>query len=145
MHLCVSYIFSIFYSDVASEVKSKAQRGLFKDNTPVSATPVISDPVDNPLDDEGYDGFVISPSSAFASMSSFRSTKVRLHFVQLVFTSFLNFERGPHIVHWHMCSVQSLGPSWHSLLRCIDGGRSTVTDQVTRNKNASFPTHNLIE
>lgn len=43
-------------SGVASEVKSKAQRGLFKDNTPVSATPVISDPVDNPLDDEGYDG-----------------------------------------------------------------------------------------
>ena len=69
MHLCVSYIFSIFYSGEASEVKSKAQRGLFKDNTPVSATPVISDPVDNPLDDEGYDGFVISPSSAFASMS----------------------------------------------------------------------------
>ena len=54
---------------MASEVKSKAQRGLFKDNTPVSATPVISDPVDNPLDDEGYDGLVISPSSVFANIS----------------------------------------------------------------------------
>ena len=69
MHLCVSYIFSIFYSGVASEVKSKAQRGLFKDNTPVSATPVISDPVDNPLDDEDCDGLVISPSSIFANIS----------------------------------------------------------------------------
>lgn len=41
-------------SGVASEVKPKAQRCLFKDKTPVSATPVISDPVDNALDDEEY-------------------------------------------------------------------------------------------
>lgn len=61
--------FSIFRSGVASEVKPKAQRCLFKDKTPVSATPVISDPVDNALDDEEYNSLVISTSSVFANIS----------------------------------------------------------------------------
>ena len=90
MHLCVSYIFSIFYSGVASEVKSKAQRGLFKDNMPISATPVISDPVDNPLDDEEYDGLVISPSSVFANISC-RSILIYVYIFPLT---------GQQVCHW---------------------------------------------
>lgn len=69
MHDCISCVSSIFYSGVVPEVRPKSQHVLFKDKTPISATTVISDPMDSSLVDEDDANLVISTSSVFADIS----------------------------------------------------------------------------